>query len=686
MGHADTPSMGRILREDIQAVVNEVRLDTVVGEKIALRAAGPTTFKGLCPFHDEKSPSFQVDPDKGFWYCFGCSQGGDVIDFVRQADSLTFTEAVQKLADSVNYTLRFEEDSPEEASAYARKRLLTQIMVDAHDYYREAFAQLSDGHPAKTLLFDRGFTLAHCSDAGVGYAPDDWRSLLTHLESKGHPREAIMEAGLLSDSNGNIYDRFRNRVLWTIRDPAGKPIGFGGRKLSSEDPGPKYLNSPETPLYKKSQVLYNLDVARTHVATENRIVVVEGYTDVMAFQAAGINTAIASCGTAFGAEHVTLLRRVIGDGGGFKGDIIFTFDGDSAGQKAASKTFALDAKFSRHTTVVVVPDGLDPCDLRARDGDDSLQHLLDTRTPLFEHVLATTLSAHQLDTVEGRRGALDAVVPVLAEIRDDMLRATYDRWVSTRLGVEAWRVAKHVREYEEWAAHHQRTTTPPPENIPPADTTDAPPPPDDAHAPSDDPFGIPEDPHGLPGDDPFGDSASPGPTLNPTQVVVPAITPPPPAAPGTDLWVEREMLQTLLQHPELVRDWYESVDNTAYTHPANRLIHQAAHDTLATGEITMGFSALVAQLLKEEDAPPPVVSYVAELAVSPLGVAGNDDTIQAYALETVVQTLDAEARRTIATLKAQLAQHQIGSNEYSDAYQQLHELEQYRKTLRASLN
>ena len=322
---------GRIRDEDIALVRERARIDDVVREYVTLKSAGGGSLKGLCPFHDERSPSFTVRPQVGRYHCFGCGEDGDVISFVQKLDHTTFHEAVEKLAHRIGFELRYEDggSGPNREDIGRRQRLL-----DAHKVADEFFrAQLITPGAAegRNFLYERGFDRAAAEQFGVGYAPQGWDSLLTHLRGRGYTDAELKLTGMFSEGGRGIYDRFRGRLIWPIRDIAGDTIGFGARKLYEDDQGPKYLNTPETTLYKKSQVLYGIDLAKRNIAKDRQLVVVEGYTDVMACHLAGIPTAVATCGTAFGTEHIKIARRLLSDDGS-GGEVIFTFDGDAAGQ------------------------------------------------------------------------------------------------------------------------------------------------------------------------------------------------------------------------------------------------------------------------------------------------------------------------------------------------------------------
>ncbi|MCC4248954.1 MULTISPECIES: DNA primase [Microbacterium] len=423
---------GRIRQADIDEVKARVNIADVIGERVALKPAGVGSMKGLCPFHDERSPSFHVRPQVGYYHCFGCGESGDVYSFLRAMDHVSFTEAVERMAARVGYTLHYE-DGGAAPETTGRSRLYAANAAAA-EYFR---AQLMspEADTARRFLGDRGFDAGAAAHFGVGYAPKGWSSLMDHLLAQKFSREELLQAGLVSQGQRGVYDRFRGRVLWPIRDVTGQVIGFGARKLYDDDQGPKYLNTPETPIYKKAQVLYGLDLAKRDISREHRVVVVEGYTDVMACHLAGITTAIASCGTAFGSDHITVLRRVMGDDSA-SGEVVFTFDPDAAGQKAALRAFADEKRFAAQTYVAVAPEGLDPCDLRLERGDGAVRALMDTKAPMFEFVIDQRLKDFDLSSVEGRAGALRAAAPIVADIRDPALRPGYVRVLARRLGLD----------------------------------------------------------------------------------------------------------------------------------------------------------------------------------------------------------------------------------------------------------
>ncbi len=434
---------GRIRNEDIAEVRARIRIDEVIGEHVTLRPAGGGSLKGLCPFHDERSPSFHVTPSKGLYHCFGCQAGGDAIAFVMQLQGLTFAEAVERLAARAGLALRYEDGGAPQRSDGQRGRL-TAANAAAADYYAAQFAA-PEGQGARELMGRRGFDADACASFGVGYAAGGWDGLTRHLQGKGFDAEVLLAAGLVIQGNRGVYDRFRGRIIWPIRDLSGDVVGFGARRMDDAEDSPKYLNTPETLLYKKSHVLYGIDRARRTISKTQQVVVVEGYTDVMAAHLAGVTNAVATCGTAFGPDHIGVLRRLLLDDASSHGEVIFTFDSDEAGRKAALRAFASDQQFATATFVAVEPSGLDPADLRQQHGDQAVRDLIERRVPLFEFALRSAVEGVDLATAEGRMAGLRRAVPIVAGIRDQALRPEYARVVAGWLGLPEATVVAAVR-------------------------------------------------------------------------------------------------------------------------------------------------------------------------------------------------------------------------------------------------
>lgn len=433
---------GLIRKEDIDEVRARTDIREIIEGYVSLKSAGIGTFKGLCPFHDERTPSFNVRPQVGSYHCFGCGESGDVYSFVMAMEHTSFVETVERLAARIGYTLHYEGGKPgDRYEAGMRRRLLDAHKIAAEFFERNLYSP--DAQEAQRFLGARGFDPAATRKFGVGYAPRGWDHLLKHLRSQGFTDEELKATGMFSEGNRGLYDRFRGRIIWPIRTIAGETIGFGARRLFDDDQGPKYLNTPETQLYKKSQVLYGIDLAKRDMTKNKQVVIVEGYTDVMAAHLAGITTAVATCGTAFGPGHIKMVRRMITDDGS-GGEIIFTFDGDAAGQKAAMAAFQEDQRFVAQTFVAVAENGMDPCDLRLHKGDAAVRSLIASRRPLFEFAIDSTLAKYDLATLEGRVLAMRAIAPIIAGIKDRDLRPAYMRKVSGQLGLELDEIQRAV--------------------------------------------------------------------------------------------------------------------------------------------------------------------------------------------------------------------------------------------------
>ena len=438
---------GKISPRDIEEVKARVNIADVVGAYVALKPASAGSLKGLCPFHQEKSPSFNVRPLQGFYHCFGCGAGGDVYKFLQEMESLSFYEAVENLAGKVGYTLTYEAGAkgPDqgqkariyEANAAAAKYFQDQLMTDP-------------AIPGREFLKSRGFDKAAAEMFGVGFAPKGWNNLTDHLKSVGFTEEELITASLSSKGERGLYDKFRGRLIWPIRDTSNQVIGFGARKLFDDDQGPKYLNTSETPVYHKSAVLYGIDLAKKEISKSQKVVVVEGYTDVMACHLAGITTAVATCGTAFGDEHIRILNRMLSANVDNPAEVIFTFDPDEAGQKAAMRAFADADKFHASSFIAVGPDGLDPSDLRVQKGDEAVALMIENKKPIYEFAIKQKMKNFNLDSVEGRVGAARASASVIATIRDSALRSVYIRelanWVNLDLSEVSGLVDRAIKE------------------------------------------------------------------------------------------------------------------------------------------------------------------------------------------------------------------------------------------------
>jgi len=439
---------GLIRRSDIDEVRARTNIADVVGDYVTLKSAGVGSMKGLCPFHDERSPSFNVRPGVGYFHCFGCGEGGNVYDFLMKIDHVTFPEAVERLAQKLGYELHYEDGGGQREQERGNRARILAANAAAEQFFQAQLAT-PEAEPGRRFLGERSFDQAAAQRFGVGFAPRGG-ALGRALRGQGFSEDELVQAGLVGKGErGDVYDRFRSRLVWPIRDTTGQTVGFGARRLLEEDQGPKYLNTPETPVYHKAQVLYGLDLAKRDIARQKQVVVVEGYTDVMAAHLAGVTTAVATCGTAFGVDHIKVIRRILGDSEqnavASAGEVVFTFDGDEAGLKAASRAFEEESRFNAQTFVSVAPDGLDPCDLRLQRGDGAVRALVESRKPLFEFIIRRTFAGFDLESAEGRVQALRAAAPVVAGIRDQALVTEYSRLLARWLGIDPGEALAAVR-------------------------------------------------------------------------------------------------------------------------------------------------------------------------------------------------------------------------------------------------
>ncbi|MGW2093936.1 DNA primase [Promicromonospora sukumoe] len=645
---------GLIRREDVDQVRERARIDEIVSAHVTLKPAGVGALVGLCPFHDERSPSFNVRPSVGRYHCFGCGEGGDVIEFVMKMDGLSFTEAIEYLAGKTGVQLRYEEGGnarPREEPG-KRQRLLEAHRVAA-DFYAEQLMG-PDATAARTFLAERSFDRSDAELFGVGFAPKGWDSLQRHLQGRGFTQAELVASGLMSQGQRGIYDRFRGRVMWPIRDVTGAVIGFGARRLFEDDQGPKYLNTPETSLYKKSHVLYGIDLAKRDIAKGKRVVVVEGYTDVMAAHLSGVTAAVATCGTAFGGDHAKVVRRLLGDttaGGGMQlasggtvgGEIIFTFDGDAAGQKAAERAYGEDQRFFAQTYVAVADDGMDPCDLRMAKGPEAVRALVDGRKPLFAFVIQAKLKQFDLNTVEGRVSAVRAAAPEIDGIRDRSQRDGYMRQVAGWIGTEIEEVRREVARAASTPSQRRPSSS------------------DGARPAS--------------GATPVADGGGPASGAAPR---LPAPDPRDPVARD-----ERLALVAVLQYPQHVPPSFDELGEDAFAVPAWRAVHAAIRAAGgAAGGRELSAAQWVAAVL--EQSPESVAIVVTQLAVASLP-EDREAAIAAFVEGVVRRVVDMGLKRRIDDARSRL-QRLDPSDEgaYNAAFADLLAIESERRALRES--
>jgi DNA primase len=613
---------GRIREEDIAKVRETARIDDVIGTYVTLRNAGGGNMKGLCPFHDEKSPSFNVTPSRNLFHCFGCGVGGDVIKFVMDMDGTSFTETVERLAEKFGVELHYEEGGPSRPSGGPQRPRLVEAHKLAAAYYAEQLAT-ADAMQARQFLDTRGFDKDAAEHFGVGFSPRGGDDLVKYLRAKGFTDPELVVAGLAGDNNRGVYDKFRGRLMWPIRDASGDVIGFGARRIFDDDRiEAKYLNTSETPIYKKSQVLYGIDLARREIARASQAVIVEGYTDVMACHLSGVKTAVATCGTAFGDDHSRVIRRLLQDHDEFRGEVIFTFDGDAAGQKAALRAFEGDQNFAGQTYVAVEPSGLDPCDLRLEQGDAAVRELVARRVPLYRFVLGNVVSRYDLDRADGRIDALREAAKLVTAIRDRSKVDAFSRELAGMLGIDPNDVSREVRR----AASRAQS------------------------------------------------QAQAAPVAAPANPVTAAL--PDPRDPRIAL--ERETLKLVIQYPDVIAPAIPEVSEDDFTHPAYRAVWAVV--TLAGG--VGAADPMWAQRLQANTADERVQSLLSALSVEAVPTSRAPDG--AYAAQHVHRLRELTAMRRIADLKSKLQRTNPvdEATEYNRMFGELVALEQHRRTLR----
>lgn len=614
---------GRIKDEDIAKVRETARIDEVIGAYVTLRSAGGGNMKGLCPFHDEKSPSFNVTPSRGMYFCFGCGAGGDVIKFLMEMDGLSFTETVERLAEKVGVALRYEDGpGPARTGGGPQRPRLVEAHKLAAAYYAEHLAT-AEAMTARQFLDSRGFDQDAAAHFGVGFSPRGGEDLTRHLKQLGFSEAELVTAGLSGQGGRGLYDRFRGRLMWPIRDSSGDVIGFGARRIFDDDRiEAKYLNTSETPIYKKSQVLYGIDLARREIATASQAVIVEGYTDVMAAHLAGVKTAVATCGTAFGDDHARVIRRLLQDHDEFRGEVIFTFDGDAAGQKAAMRAFEGDQNFAGQTYVAVAADGLDPCDLRLQHGDAAVRDLVASRVPLYRFVLGNVVARYDLDRADGRVDALREAAKLVTAIRDRSKVDAFARELAGMLGLDPNDVQREVRRAANRAAAGPGAQAPG----------------GSAGAPQGGGLPDPRDPRFV---------------------------------------LERETLKLVVQRPDIIGSLLAEVTEDVFTHPAYRAVWAVV--TLAGG-VEAADGQWTARL-QANTADERVQLLLSALSVEEILTSKEPDA--AYAAQHVHRLRELAARRRIADLKSKLQRtNPIDDQlEYNRMFGELVALEQHRRQL-----
>lgn len=649
---------GRIPESDIEEIRNQVRIEDVVGEYVSLQPAGVDSLKGLSPFTDEKTPSFHVRPNHGYYHCFSTGEGGDVFSFLMKMEHISFVEAVEQLADRIGYRINYQGGGSTTPQQRGTRRRLLQANAAAHKFYQEQL-ETPEAQDARDMLLQRGFDEALIKEFTCGYAPAGWDTVTRHLQKQGFTFEELEAAGISKmGSRGTPIDRFHRRLIWPISIPSGEVVGFGARKLYDDDKLGKYMNTPETMLYKKSKVLFGLDKAKKYIAESHQCVVVEGYTDVMAMWAAGVKTAVAACGTAFGDEHLAILRRFLMDDNYYRGEIIYTFDGDEAGQKAAMRAFTGDQQFAGQKFVCIAPGGMDPCELRQAEGDVAVRDLIARRIPMFEFALRSLLKEFDLSIPEGRVAALARLVPVVADIRDSALRDEYARQLAGWLGwSDTTEIVNRVRKEARYGKRqqsrgarqgHSRQTQ----------------------------LRAPQSQGNSSGDasSRFGETVSASSGQNKPRIIRPRKP-----LEGSEEGRQRAAVRLAIQYPKTAGAGFDALGSDAFTYPLYRTIRDAIeasggctnavvdHNWVPT--IQGHIDDLVAQ------------GVVSELAVEAIPV--DQEHIVSYAEGLFARLEEVWVGQQVAVLKAALQRKNPASDpEYQDMFKDLVALEEYRRTLK----
>jgi DNA primase len=624
---------GRIPDRDIAAIRERVRIDEVVGDYVQLRRAGADSLKGLCPFHDEKSPSFHVRPNHGHFHCFGCGEGGDVYAFIQKIEHVSFVEAVELLADRIGHTINYSGPATSVQRDRGSRSRLVAANAAAAEFYAAAL-ESAEAAPARQYLTERNFDAEAARRFGCGFAPSGWDSLTKHLVRKGFEFKELEAAGLSRQGRRGPMDRFHRRLLWPIRSSAGEVIGFGARRLFDDDPmEAKYINTPETLLYKKSNVMFGIDLAKRDIAKGHQAVVVEGYTDVMAMHLAGVTTAVASCGTAFGDEHLSMLRRLMMDDSFFRGELIYVFDGDAAGRAAALKAFGGEQNLAGQSFVAVAPDGMDPCDLRLKSGDGALRDLVARRTPLFEFAIRSALAEMDLDSAEGRVAALRRCVPMVSQIKDPTLRDEYARQLAGWVG---WDDVAQVIDRVRGQAKTSNTA---------------------ARA----------------GSGPKGAARG----ARPPAAVQPAASRPDPRDPT--LWPQREALKAALQYPAFAGPVFDTLTVESFTHPGYAAIRAAIETAGGTSSGVTGGQWIEA--VREQASSPLTAGLASELGVEAIQV--DEEKLPRYIGGVLARLQEVWMGRQIAEVKSKLQRMSPieQGDEYHALFGDLVAMESYRRSL-----
>lgn len=423
--------MARYTQDSIERLRESADIVALISRKTDLRRVG-SRYTGLCPFHDERTPSFSVDAERGLYHCFGCGLGGDAIRFVMETESLDFPTAVEQLAEDAHVELKREREDPQEEERRRRRERLLALLERTTSFYAATLRDSAEARRARDYLRDRGLSDDVLAGFRVGYAPKAWDRLLTAARRQGFTEDELLAAGLATRGrNGRIYDRFRERITFPLADARGRVLGFGARAMR-DDQGAKYINTAEGEIYHKGRQLFGIDLARPAVAKGGRVIVVEGYTDVLALHGAGIAESVGIMGTAFTQEQMTELARVVGA----DGTVYLALDADRSGQEAMLRAARMAEEKSVALRVVQLPEGKDPADLVAEVGTDAVTSRIDEALSVLEFEVGRVLANADLDSPQGKDRALGAARELIAAAPPrSVTRQNLARLVADRLDV-----------------------------------------------------------------------------------------------------------------------------------------------------------------------------------------------------------------------------------------------------------
>ncbi|SFT49175.1 DNA primase [Selenomonas sp. GACV-9] len=425
--------------EFVEQVRSQSDIVNVIQSYVPLKRKG-NRYWGCCPFHNEKTPSFSVVPDKGFFYCFGCHAGGNVFKFLSMIENVTYFEAIKLQAEKLGIPLPERQRTPQEIAREREMADLRKVNEMARDFFHNCLTMTRYGEAGKAYFAGRDISPETIEEFKLGFAPNAWDKLSTAFAKRGVKQEFLLASGLAAERNngGGLYDRFRNRVIIPIADERGRVVGFGGRVL--DDSTPKYLNTPETILFNKRKILFGLDRSHRAIQQAGYAIVVEGYMDAISVFGAGVRNVVASLGTAFTVEHCQKLLR-------YAPDIYFCYDSDEAGQKATIRALSIVRDTGAVVRVIVVPDGKDPDEYIRKHGADAFRALVKEALPLVEYRLQYVLKHVNYDTLDGKVRALHEMLPVLAGVRETAVRSEYEKKLAQILLLDEGVVRDELRRY-----------------------------------------------------------------------------------------------------------------------------------------------------------------------------------------------------------------------------------------------